>query len=785
MPAPPFATNIQQPLPALYLYPLNDSFIPKHIHLPPGQRVKIGRQTNAKSAPGERNGYFDSKVLSRQHAEVWEDSTKIFIKDVKSSNGTFINGERLSPEGAESEPFELKSDDIVEFGIDIVGEDNKTIIHHKVAARAVCVFTEADASIAARVEQHQNPQMGTVTGGSNGNAAFSFANGQAPPGQGQRRPTVQPQGLAGMGGMGGNMRAPGKSGLTFDHILNRLQGELQKSRETGSELHSLAGAMNDIHETLGGNLPQSLPPYPQTLPPVLPPQPPASLDTSLAATPALAELQSQLQQTQSSLSSHVDKIRALEGLLAEHDAIKREVSSLRELMEEEKRELAEVRAGRHLAEHHGGAAEEDDFAADDDDTRSIATVTPHELERVEEEEEEQLAAEEEEEERRRRRNELRPRTPEPSHYDDEESKSHLSARSRSSSPPPREISAPPTFTIPEELSARLTAISNQLESTLELYRGLQSQHAVAQSTISLLESKVVALESQVQATQSQAQSQAAEATQERASLTALVAEWKKGVEGQWSGVQEEWNQERARLSKARDEWESRVHSVEEGLGAAVAKVDASLSSFEQQRAFQLKQNGNGRLGGGLVTPPSPRSLSSDSSSGKPRQRKKRGRARSHSTGSKEDADGYASSSEAALLDDKSSSASVAAGGLPPNSSSPQQRVQRARPRSPWLPEDSDSDSHDGRIGAERRKEHILSTYPITPDPSVRKASSGSSVTMTTEDDALASSNEAHHRHLKLPLGSHIFAATEYQTAIGVVLLAGAAAAVLWRVKATE
>ena len=39
--------------------------------------------------------------------------TQIYIKDVKSSNGTFINGERLSPEGLESEPYELKTDDIV------------------------------------------------------------------------------------------------------------------------------------------------------------------------------------------------------------------------------------------------------------------------------------------------------------------------------------------------------------------------------------------------------------------------------------------------------------------------------------------------------------------------------------------------------------------------------------------------------------------------------------------------------------------------------------------------
>lgn len=38
---------------------------------------------------------------------------QIYIKDVKSSNGTFINGDRLSLEGVESEPFELKSEDMV------------------------------------------------------------------------------------------------------------------------------------------------------------------------------------------------------------------------------------------------------------------------------------------------------------------------------------------------------------------------------------------------------------------------------------------------------------------------------------------------------------------------------------------------------------------------------------------------------------------------------------------------------------------------------------------------
>ena len=77
-------------------------------------------------------------------------SSQIFIRDIKSSNGTFINGERLSPEGVESQPFELKSEDQVEFGIDIIAEDSKSIVHHKVAAKVYCVFNAEDAAASAR-----------------------------------------------------------------------------------------------------------------------------------------------------------------------------------------------------------------------------------------------------------------------------------------------------------------------------------------------------------------------------------------------------------------------------------------------------------------------------------------------------------------------------------------------------------------------------------------------------------------------------------------------------------
>lgn len=122
----------------LHLLPMNGTFERKTITVPYYPDVlRIGRQTNQKTIPTPLNGYFDSKVLSRQHAEVYADrsSGRIFIRDVKSSNGTFVNGIRLSPENKESEPRELREQDVLELGIDIVSEDQKTVVHHKVAAK--------------------------------------------------------------------------------------------------------------------------------------------------------------------------------------------------------------------------------------------------------------------------------------------------------------------------------------------------------------------------------------------------------------------------------------------------------------------------------------------------------------------------------------------------------------------------------------------------------------------------------------------------------------------------
>ncbi|RKF65600.1 putative fha domain-containing protein [Golovinomyces cichoracearum] len=123
-------------IPVLCLFSTNRTFDRKTIHVPfYPESIRIGRQTNNRTIPTPINGYFDSKVLSRQHAELWADKNgKIWIRDIKSSNGTFVNGNRLSAENKNSEPHELEAHDKLELGIDIVAEDQKTVVHHKVAA---------------------------------------------------------------------------------------------------------------------------------------------------------------------------------------------------------------------------------------------------------------------------------------------------------------------------------------------------------------------------------------------------------------------------------------------------------------------------------------------------------------------------------------------------------------------------------------------------------------------------------------------------------------------------
>ncbi|KAJ7205369.1 SMAD/FHA domain-containing protein [Mycena rebaudengoi] len=162
MPVPLLSTSTVYP--ALYLYPLRDSFfIPKQIALStPGRRVLLGRKTS-KSSPRDRQVHFDSSVVSRRHAEVWQEGDKIFIRDTQSANGTFVNGHRLSPEGQDSYPHELKTNDIIELGTDICGYYD-TIAHHKIACRIVCVFTQVELAMVAMSDSRRQRRGYSVTG---------------------------------------------------------------------------------------------------------------------------------------------------------------------------------------------------------------------------------------------------------------------------------------------------------------------------------------------------------------------------------------------------------------------------------------------------------------------------------------------------------------------------------------------------------------------------------------------------------------------------------------------
>jgi pSer/pThr/pTyr-binding forkhead associated (FHA) protein len=58
-------------------------------------------------------------VVSRAHAEIWvESGGRFFVKDTKSSSGTFLNDVRLSIANTESRPFQIRDGDI---GVDYQG----------------------------------------------------------------------------------------------------------------------------------------------------------------------------------------------------------------------------------------------------------------------------------------------------------------------------------------------------------------------------------------------------------------------------------------------------------------------------------------------------------------------------------------------------------------------------------------------------------------------------------------------------------------------------------------
>ncbi|KAI8890791.1 SMAD/FHA domain-containing protein [Backusella circina FSU 941] len=87
--------------------------------LEPGVVYKIGRFSD-RNAMSDRLS-FKSKVVSRNHAEIWTEEGKVYIRDIGSSSGTFINRIRLSSPNHVSPPQQIKDGDTIQLGVDYQG----------------------------------------------------------------------------------------------------------------------------------------------------------------------------------------------------------------------------------------------------------------------------------------------------------------------------------------------------------------------------------------------------------------------------------------------------------------------------------------------------------------------------------------------------------------------------------------------------------------------------------------------------------------------------------------
>ncbi|MCJ1401294.1 hypothetical protein MMC11_004506 [Xylographa trunciseda] len=414
----------------LVLLPMNGTFERKQIAVPLFPEIlRIGRQTNAKTVPTPVNGYFDSKVLSRQHAEVWADRNgKIWIRDVKSSNGTFVNGVRLSPENRDSEPHELREHDMLELGIDIVSEDQKSIVHHKVSAKVEHAgipnnnssvldlnFGDIDPGSGSGLMGPTYPQQMGQMRGRNGSQGSVMSNGR----------------VSGPPMMNGNINGLGAqrqmnawlSPVTIEQVVKRLTTELKQAKQQSQDLNRTGDFFAALlaHEP-GQELPKSPPGiFPQepqnnsvslpnkgdpmspfSQPPAPPPQQPLPKKPDLTRSNIMdANDQSPTKRTEPerthiSMASSPEKsehtssqilslVEALTSAKRQIDSQGDSIKHLEDLLRQERkaREGAEERARRLLGRSRGsgsgeeGNVEEDAFDPPSEDTTSVLEFQPN------------------------------------------------------------------------------------------------------------------------------------------------------------------------------------------------------------------------------------------------------------------------------------------------------------------------------------------------------------------------------------------------------------------------
>src|SRR5581483_584563 len=109
--APPMQPPMPQAPPTLRL-----QFPSGELQLQPGQHLVLGRDAGQSPVAGTFTQYDN---VSRRHTTVWLDEQGIaWVRDERSTNGTFVNNERLSP-GVEAL---LHDGDALRLAADVTGQ---------------------------------------------------------------------------------------------------------------------------------------------------------------------------------------------------------------------------------------------------------------------------------------------------------------------------------------------------------------------------------------------------------------------------------------------------------------------------------------------------------------------------------------------------------------------------------------------------------------------------------------------------------------------------------------
>lgn len=202
--------------------------------------------------------------------------------------------------------------------------------------------------------------------------------------------------------------------------------------------------------------------------------------------------------TQTSLTTHLNRIRELEGQLQQQEAMKHDIAIVRQQMEDSKNEMEVLLSASQRMNGANGAHHDDD---DDDDARSVVTVMP----------------------------------------DDDRQNGHSADGAESS-----EKAAPAEAAASNnDLAERIQSLTVEMEDALQMSRTLQTQHGEAMATVKLLTDRLDTLESGIADRVTAAVAQA----EERWSA------WRSKFEDRWKHERDGWESERERLRGIVREWE--------------------------------------------------------------------------------------------------------------------------------------------------------------------------------------------------------------------------------------